>query len=99
MKHFLIFYETAPDYIARRPEFRTAHLAYATEAVARGELVLGGVLADPADRAILLFKAETQDVAERFAQNDPYVANMLVQSWTVREWSTVIGPEATLKVT
>jgi uncharacterized protein YciI len=95
MKHFLLFYDAAPDYLDRRPQFRDAHLTKAWAAVERGELVLGGALADPVDGAILLFKGATRDVAERFAKVDPYVVNGLVSSWRVREWSTVAGDFAT----
>jgi len=91
MKHFLLFYDTAPDYLDRRPEYRGAHLAHAQAAVERGELVLGGALADPADRAVLLFQGETGDTARAFAEADPYVLNGLVTCWQVREWTTVVG--------
>ena len=98
MKHFLLFYDTAPDYLDRRPEYRGAHLAHAQAAVARGELVLGGALADPADRAVLLFQGEDAEVARAFAAQDPYVLNRLVTAWQVREWSTVVGEGAAIKL-
>ena len=91
MKHFLLFYDVAPDYLGRRAEFREAHLAKAWAAHARGELVLGGALADPADAAVLLFAGESPRAAEAFAREDPYVLNGLVTRWRVREWSTVAG--------
>ena len=97
MKHFLLFYETAADYLERRPLYRTAHLAYAQSAVERGELILGGALADPPDRAVLLFRAESDAIARTFAENDPYVLNGLIRAWQVREWTTVVGPEATVR--
>jgi uncharacterized protein YciI len=97
VKHFLLIYELAPDYLERRPAFRDAHLVLAREAVARGELVLGGAL-DPADRAMLLFAGEDGAAAERFAQADPYVANGLVESWSVRGWITVVGAMAATPV-
>jgi uncharacterized protein YciI len=97
MKHFLLIYELAPDYLARRPGFREAHLALAKQAVARRELVLGGAL-DPADRALLLFAGEDASAAERFAESDPYVANGLVERWTVRQWTTVVGEMAVTPV-
>lgn len=98
MKHFILFYEGAPDYLARRPAFRDAHLAHAWAAVERGDLVLGGALADPVDGAVLLFKGEDASVAEDFAQADPYVANGLVERWRVREWTTVVGDLASAPV-
>lgn len=98
MKHFLLFYDVAPDYLARRTEFREAHLAKAWAAHARGELVLGGALADPVDGAMLLFAGESRRVAEEFAREDPYVLNGLVTRWRVREWSTVAGETAAAPV-
>ena len=92
--HYLLFYDVVDDYVARRAAFRAAHLAHAREAVARGELVLAGALASPADGAVLLFKGATPEVAERFAAADPYVTNGLVTRWRVREWSTVVGQGA-----
>lgn len=97
MKHFLLTYHLAADYLERRPEFRGVHLSLAKEAVARGELVLGGAL-DPADRAVLLFAGEDAGAAERFAAGDPYVLNGLVERWEVREWTTVVGPLAATPV-
>jgi uncharacterized protein len=94
MKHFLLFYDVATDYLARRAEFREAHLAKAWAAHARGELVLGGALADPIDGAVLLFASESPRVAEQFAREDPYVLNGLVTRWRVREWNTVAGETA-----
>jgi uncharacterized protein len=92
--HYLLFYEVSEDYLARRAEFREEHLAKAWRASAQGELVLGGALADPVDRAVLLFKGKTAQVAERFAQADPYVTHGLVKRWYVREWTTVAGDDA-----
>jgi uncharacterized protein YciI len=92
--HFLLIYDVSPDYLARRGEYRNAHLKLAWDAHERGELLLGGALADPADGAILLFQGETGEAAERFAMADPYVANGLVQRWRVRPWTTVVGDGA-----
>jgi len=94
MKHFLMFYDFAADYLERRPAFREEHLAKAWAAHARGELVLGGALADPVDGAVLLFTGESPGAAESFAREDPYVLNGLVTRWRVREWKTVAGETA-----
>jgi uncharacterized protein YciI len=92
--HYILFYELADDYIERRAEFRSKHLALAWQASERGELVLGGVLEEPIDTALLLFEAESADAAKRFAEADPYVLNGLVKSWHVRPWTTVAGDRA-----
>lgn len=92
--HYLLLYEVAPDYLERRGEFRDEHLTLAWEATARGELLLGGALTDPADGAVLLFAADSPEVPAAFAKADPYVLNGLVRKWTVRGWHTVVGPQA-----
>jgi uncharacterized protein YciI len=89
--HYLLFYDVGENYAERRLAFRAAHLRHAREAVARGELVLGGALANPVDGAVLLFCSSSPAVAEAFAACDPYVMNGLVTSWRVREWTTVVG--------
>ena len=91
MKHFLLFYALAPDYLERRAALREAHLEKAWAASANGSLVLGGALANPVDTAVLLFRGESAAVAEAFAAADPYVLNSLVTRWHVREWITVAG--------
>jgi uncharacterized protein len=96
--HYLLIYELADDYLTRRPEFREAHLQLAWQAHERGELVLGGALAEPVDQAILMFKAESPRAAEDFAKADPYVTNGLIRRWYVRPWSTVVGETATTPI-
>lgn len=98
MAHFLLFYDTAPDYLQRRGEFRDQHLQLAWAAAGRGELLLGGALSDPVDGAVLLFQGEDASVAEAFARQDPYVLNGLVREWTVRAWTTVVGKTAATPV-
>lgn len=89
--HYLLFYEVGDDYVERRAQFRNQHLTLGWAAAERGELVLGGALANPADGAVLLFKGDSPAVAEAFAKADPYVTNGLVRRWYVREWTTVVG--------
>ena len=96
--HYLLMYDVTDDYIDRRAGFRTAHLELARQAVDRGELVLGGALADPVDMAVLLFRGASPAAAEAFAMADPYVLNGLVKRWRVRPWTTVIGPGAEVKL-
>ena len=97
--HYLLIYDLAPDYLDRRGPLRASHLAHARAAVDRGELLLGGALANPADKAILLFQGDSPAAVEAFAAADPYVTNGLVQRWHIREWTTVIGEGAAVKLT
>lgn len=96
--HYLLFYEAGDDYVSRRAEFRDAHLEKAWAASQRGELVLGGGLANPVDGSVILFTGDSPEVAERFAKADPYVTNGVVKRWYVREWTTVVGEHAATPV-
>jgi uncharacterized protein YciI len=96
--HYLLFYEVIEDYAQRRTAYRAAHLDHAQRAVERGELVLGGALDRPLDGAVLLFRGSSPAVAEGFAAGDPYVTHGLVKSWRVREWATVVGAGAEVKL-
>lgn len=87
--HFVLLYDVVDDYVTRRAAFRDEHLRLAREAHNRGELVLGGAFAEPADGAMLVFRVA--DAAEAFAQADPYVRDGIVKSWRVRKWTTVVG--------
>jgi uncharacterized protein YciI len=92
--HYLLFYEASDNYAEQRAPFRAAHIRYAREAVKRGELILGGGLANPVDGSVLLFRGSSPTAAEAFAKDDPYVTNGIVRRWHVREWTTVVGPDA-----
>jgi len=96
--HYLLFYDVVPDYATKRMPYRGSHLAYAQQAVDRGELILGGALANPVDASILLFRASSPDIVEKFARDDPYVRNGIVTNWRVREWTTVVGKDAETRV-
>jgi uncharacterized protein YciI len=96
--HFLLLYDVTADYVDRRAEYRNEHLRLAWASAARGELILGGALAEPVDGAVLLFKASSASTVEDFAKNDPYVRNGLVTNWRVRQWLTVVGDWATTPV-
>ena len=92
MAHFLLIYDTAPDYLQRRAAVRDRHLRLAWAAAERGELLLAGALAEPVDGAVLLFQGDGPEVATAFAEADPYVREGLVARWRVRPWTTVVGP-------
>ena len=93
-RHFLLFYDLAPDYRERRDALRAEHRELAHAAVERGELVLAGALEDPRDAAVLLFSCDSDDVVRRFVEADAYVRGGLVTSWRIRQWKTIVGPDA-----
>ena len=96
--HYLLIYDLSPNYLEKRGEYRIEHLSLAWEAHDRGELVLGGALQEPANKAYLLFKGESPEAAEAFAKADPYVQNGLIKKWEVRPWMTVVGDLASSPV-
>jgi uncharacterized protein YciI len=93
MGYYLLEYVLVDDYLARRASLREEHLALARAARGSGALVLAGALADPPDRAVLVWRTEDRSVVERFVEADPYVRRGLVSSWTIRPWTVVIGEE------
>jgi uncharacterized protein YciI len=93
MNYYALFYYVVEDFVARRAAYREEHLRLVREAHRRGELLLAGALTDPADRALLVFRAPDRSVAEDFARNDPYVTRGLVTRWEVRPWAVVTGSE------
>ncbi len=90
-KYLVLEYALVDDYLDRRPEFRAEHLALAQEAHDNGELLLAGALAEPADKALLVWTTDDARVPESFAERDPYVRNGLVRSWQVRPWTVAVG--------
>jgi len=89
--YYMLFYKTVDNYVERRAPFREAHLAYATAAFERGEIVMAGALDEPVDGAVLVFRGDSPAVASGFAENDPYVKAGLITEWSVRPWIVVIG--------
>ncbi|MDE3135637.1 MAG: YciI family protein [Acidobacteriota bacterium] len=93
--HCILFYDIVENYVERRVPFRSEHLALAKQAYERGDLVMGGALADPVDGVVIVFRGPSTEAAEAFAKADPYVKSGLVKSWRVRKWNTVIGEGST----
>jgi uncharacterized protein len=60
------------------------------------ELVIAGALAEPADRAILVFDVAEPATIEAFVAADPYVREGLITQWRIRPWSVVVGPGVAL---
>ncbi len=96
MANFALLYEVVDNFVERRAPFREEHLRLADAAHRRGEIVLAGALAEPADSALIIFRGENSAAATTFAEKDPYVCSGLVKRWKVRPWSVVVGGESVL---
>ena len=89
--YYALYYRTVDNYLEARVPFRQTHLEHATQSHDKGELVMGGAFSEPADGALLIFKADDPNVVIQFAKNDPYVINGLIKDWNIRGWNVVIG--------
>jgi uncharacterized protein YciI len=89
--YWLLFYDYSSDYMERRTPIRPEHFAWASEFRDRGELLIAGAYADPADGATLVFKSDSRDTVERFVAGDPYRREGLVTGYQIREWTVVLG--------
>lgn len=94
MGYYALLYYADGDFVERRAPYRQEHLQMAVAAHQRGELVLAGALSEPLDRALLVFRSESPEVARSFAKNDPYVRSGIVKRWEVRPWMVVVGGDA-----
>jgi uncharacterized protein YciI len=91
MRYFALFYEVVDEFVSRRAAYREEHLRLVREAHRRGELLLAGALTEPADRALLVFRAAERSTVETFVRNDPYVTRGLVTRWEIRPWAVVVS--------
>lgn len=89
--YYILFYKTVENYVEERVPYREKHLKLIKEEHNKGNLLMAGALAEPADAGVFIFKGETPKIAEDFAENDPYVINGLITEWEVRPWNVVVG--------
>ena len=92
--YYVLFYDYVDDVLERRARFREEHLDLARKAHQRGELLLGGALAEPVDQGVLVFQVDTPSKVEAFVRADPYVKGGIVKQWRIRPWNVVIGGDS-----
>ncbi len=95
--YYVLLYDYVENVVGKRAPLREAHLKLAREAQARGELLLGGALAEPVDTGLLVCTVNDKAIVERFARGDPYVKGGIVKAWRVRPWTVVIGGDVDAK--
>ncbi|WBL22806.1 YciI-like protein [Zunongwangia sp. HRR-M8] len=91
MNYYILTYHLVDSYLEERGKYREEHLAMAKKGEGNGEIVMAGALDKPADKAIFIFKSESEAAATNFAKNDPYFKNGLIKEYSVRKWNVVIG--------
>ena len=87
--HYVLIYDVVDGFIEKRQPYRPEHLEHVSKAYQDSAMIMGGALADPPDKVMMVFKCPEADVVEEFAKTDPYVTNGLVKEWRVRRWNTV----------
>jgi uncharacterized protein YciI len=86
MMKYVLFYETAPDGIAKVPPIFPAHKARLDAFHARGDLLQVGTFENPAKQGSMGLFA-TREAAEEFVREDPFVLNGVVASWKIWGWN------------
>lgn len=86
---YVMFYEMAPDGLAKARIHYSTHRARLDEFHARGVLLMAGPWGDPAAGAMGIFT--TREAAEEFIRDDPFVMNGVVKTWTLREWNEALA--------
>jgi uncharacterized protein YciI len=89
--HFVLLYDVVDDMVTKRAPYREEHLKLIRDGHSKGEIVMAGAVGDPVDGALLVFRSDTPEVAERFARADPYVKQGLVIRWKIKPWTVVAG--------
>jgi uncharacterized protein len=84
--HQILFYDYVDDILDRRGPYRDDHLA---RIHGDDRIVMAGPLGDPPRGAAIVFRTDDPDVAEQFAQADPYVQAGLVSGRRVELWNVV----------
>jgi uncharacterized protein YciI len=88
---YVLFYEAAPDFMAKIPAHIEAHRALWKQFSDAGTLLMIGPFTDqPAGGALGIFS--TRAAAEAFVAADPFVKHGLVAKFTLREWNEVLRP-------
>jgi uncharacterized protein len=90
VSYWVLLYDVVPDYVERRGEFRAEHLGLATAAHERGELVMAGALAEPADAAILVFTGDDPSAAAGSARAPAITSSP-------RSWAAVARPRCSAR--
>ena len=85
---YVLFYESAPDVATKAPLYAAEHTARWHGIRERGELLMIGPFANPAEGAMGIFT--TREAAEAFVSGDPFVRNGVVVSWRIAEWMEAI---------
>jgi len=80
----LMFYDLAPDGLARVADHFPAHAARLQQFKDRGVLLMAGPYGNPPAGALAVFT--DRQAAEEFSADDPFVKNGIVASRRFEDW-------------
>ncbi|HEV8060003.1 MAG TPA: YciI family protein [Gemmataceae bacterium] len=80
---------------AKVDAFRPVHRQYLTKLRDEGKLAISGPFMDNYG-ALIVYEAETAELAESYLKGDPFHANGIFLQWQIRPWNVVIGNPALL---
>jgi uncharacterized protein YciI len=89
---YVLFYETAEDYLPKAQLHFPAHRERWLEFQQAGTLLMVGPFGNARDGAMAIFT--TAEAAEAFAVEDPFVLNGVVARWYIRNWNEALVPDA-----
>jgi uncharacterized protein len=90
MVKYVLFYELADGAAALAQQHFPAHSARLTAFHENGLLLMVGTFADPPVGAMAVFTS--QEAAEEFMADDPFLGHGVVGAHRVREWDEVLQP-------
>jgi uncharacterized protein YciI len=86
----LMFYELAPDGLAKVQAHFAAHRARLDAFHARGVLLMAGPYGTPPLGALGIFTS--REAAEEFVRDDPFVTEGVVGRVTLHDWAEALAP-------
>jgi uncharacterized protein len=92
---YVLTYRYIPDVLEKRGPFRAEHLGLAQDMARQGQCALGGPTT-PLNTSVptgAVFVFTDLESAQRFVQQDPYVANGIVTEHSIEEWTVAIQME------
>jgi uncharacterized protein len=89
---YVLTYQYVPDVLEKRGPYRADHLGLAQDLAKEGRCAMGGPVTPQGEKvptgAVFIF--EDLEAAESFVEKDPYVANGIVTSHKIEEWTVAI---------
>jgi uncharacterized protein YndB with AHSA1/START domain/uncharacterized protein YciI len=91
---YVLSYESVPDFRPLARQHYPAHYARLMTFHERGDLLMVGMLLEPANGDAMGVFA-SREAAEEFVAEDPFILNKVVASWSIRPWQEIFHHRGT----